>query len=180
MVADRVSMSEGSWLILAVVFLCVPLPWITAAVLAAVVHECGHYLALICFREKQIQIKLSVSSVRMVLPTMQQGKELICALSGPIMGLSLLLLSRWLPRTALCALGQSLFNLLPIYPLDGGRALKAFLSMTIKPPNVEKISLYISNITKFLWICVCIYVAIFRDLGVLPLIMAVLLLIRVK
>ena len=51
----------------------------------------------------------------------------VIALAGPFGGLVLLLTARWLPRLAICGLMQSVFNLLPISPLDGSRAVSAML-----------------------------------------------------
>lgn len=59
---------------------------------------------------------------------MSPAEAVICALSGPLGGLLLTLTIGYLPRLALCALVQSIFNLLPFYPLDGGRALRAMLT----------------------------------------------------
>ena len=67
----------------------------------------------------------------MVLETMPMtpGRELACALAGPCGSLLLACLGQWLPGLALCAFIQGCFNLLPLYPLDGGRALACGLQM---------------------------------------------------
>lgn len=54
--------------------------------------------------------------------------ELLAAAAGPAMNLALLLaFSRTLPRFALVNFCLLAYNLLPFYPLDGGRLLRAVL-----------------------------------------------------
>jgi Zn-dependent protease len=48
-------------------------------------------------------------------------QEAFCALAGPMGSFLVLLMSEVLPEAALCGLFQGAYNLLPIYPLDGGR-----------------------------------------------------------
>ena len=57
-----------------------------------------------------------------------QMDELLAAAAGPAMNLALLLaFSRTLPRFALVNFCLLAYNLLPFYPLDGGRLLRAVL-----------------------------------------------------
>ena len=60
---------------------------------------------------------------------MPPGRELLCALAGPAGSLLLAMLP--VPKLALCALIQGMFNLLPLEGLDGGRILGCILDMTL-------------------------------------------------
>ena len=56
---------------------------------------------------------------------MEPLQELFCALAGPAAGAAVILLWRIFPEAAAAAAVQTAFNLLPVYPLDGGRAVQA-------------------------------------------------------
>ena len=56
---------------------------------------------------------------------MTPAAELLCAAAGPIGSISMLLTIRKFPILGLLGLAQGIFNLLPIYPLDGGRILRS-------------------------------------------------------
>lgn len=123
------SLTPGFCILSALMLLVLPLRWITASVLAAAIHESCHCIALyLC----GIRIYgLTIGSGGAVLKTapMSLFAELFCALAGPAGSLLLLLLLRQAPVLALCGGIQGLFNLLPIYPFDGGRALGCLLRL---------------------------------------------------
>lgn len=122
---SAIRLSRGACLGWALMLLLLPLQLCAGLFLAAAVHEAGHIAAL---RLQGIRIRqLRVGFFGAVLETepMAPGQELLCALAGPGAGAAVLLFSRLLPWTALCAMGQTVFNLLPVYPLDGGRAIRA-------------------------------------------------------
>ena len=125
------SIGVGICLWLALMCLLVPFSWLTAMMLAALVHEAGHLVAIGILSGSWQHIRLSNGGVRISLPEINGTKEMICALSGPMAGLFLLVLWELFPKMAICGLFQSFYNLLPIYPLDGGRALQCLLTMVM-------------------------------------------------
>lgn len=176
----EVAVSGGFCILLAFLLLVLPLQWLFAALLAAMVHEVGHYLAIRACGGRAENLRIYSFAAQMPLPEMSRGRELICALAGPISGLSLLFLARWIPRTAICAAMQSLYNLLPIYPLDGGRAMQCILSMCLPPPKAQRVARIVALICKMAICVVAICGAIYLNLGVIPVLLAILLLIRAK
>lgn len=114
-----------AYLVLALWILVVPIRWAAAALTAACVHELGHLAALRLWGVKVFEIEIDIFGAKIETAPMDNGQELACALAGPLAGLALCALWKWLPSLSIWALTQSVFNLLPIYPLDGGRAWRA-------------------------------------------------------
>ncbi|MDR2421325.1 MAG: site-2 protease family protein [Oscillospiraceae bacterium] len=114
--------------------ICVSGAWEFAALIAVavLVHELGHYAALrLCGGEAGL-VRVGFPGVTMEYGGLSYGGEAITAMAGP--GASLALASAAalagrmfgldaLYRLAGLSLIFAVFNLLPIYPLDGGRAL---------------------------------------------------------
>lgn len=113
----------GAVILLALLCYLAPLRAVGAFLLAMSVHELGHLgaIALCGGRLRGLCLGSRGAVIRVAGLTPRQ--ELFCALAGPGAGFCLLAAGRFLPMTALMALCHSLYNLLPVYPLDGGRAL---------------------------------------------------------
>ena len=101
---------------------------------------------------------------------MTRMQEVSCPSAGPLVSLTLCLLSRWMPILGLCALVQGLFNLLPVYPMDGGRILQAIAG--------ERASNVIAFVTTLYLIGIGVYLTFYENMGLIPLLFALFLLIR--
>ncbi len=159
------------WIILALAILLLPLHWIMAAMLAATVHELGHYASLRLCGVPVHELRIGVGGASMRVGQMDRLQTVICALAGPASGLFLLLFARWLPRTAVCACIQSAYNLLPVYPLDGGRVMRG----AGIPPKVCR---WVEGVCLGLIAFAGIYGCLRLHLGILPLFISVLTLRR--
>lgn len=180
METERVKISGGFCITLALMMLLVPFKWLLSAALAAAFHELCHYLAILACCGRCDRVKLYSFAAHLSLPEMSRGREVLCALAGPVGGLCLLPLAQWAPRLALCAAMQSAYNLLPIYPLDGGRALRSGLLLFLSPPIAAAVCHSFEIVFKLLIFLLGIYGCFGLKLGIFPLLMAMLLLIRVK
>ncbi len=177
--AGRSSPVPGSWMRisgffciwLALMLLILPLKWLVAAVVAAFIHEACHALAVkLCGGEVKFLSAYSNGAVMSAIG-LTGGKALICALAGPLGGLSLLFLVRWFPRTAICAACQSLYNLLPVEPLDGGNALR-LLTEALFPGYSRRICTAVSSLVL---LCICLlalYGCLVLHIGFTPLLFA--------
>ena len=119
-----VTVEWGFWLVLAMMILMFPFRFVIGILLAACVHELGHLLAIRLTGGKVHRILLNSGGVTMETTPMEPLREVICALSGPGLGALTILAWKQFPEMALAGLVQTVFNLIPIYPLDGGRAVR--------------------------------------------------------
>ena len=101
-------------------------------VLAAICHELGHLAALrlVGVRVERLRLTAFGAELRADTRFLPYGKEILCTLAGPAVNLLLALLLARVSGDYLLAganLIQGCFNLLPIYPLDGGRVISCLL-----------------------------------------------------
>lgn len=148
--------------------------------LSAALHEAGHLIALRCMRVRIHKLRLGLTGAVLYTPPLAYGRELLAAAAGPAVNAvcTLAFLHAW-PRFALVNLLLLFYNLLPLYPLDGGRILRAALHLLL-PDNaavlVEKIlaAVVLAAITAAACCLTCVWHA-----GLWPVILCALLLLRV-
>ena len=157
-------------IIFAAVLLVFPLQWVCAWLLAAIIHEVGHCIFVIIFGGRVIGACVDIGGIKLHTSTMAGVKSSICSLAGPLAGIILLFCARQFPRLALCGIFQSVYNLLPIYPLDGGRILRNCLICVS-----EKTQSIIEDLITAAVAMVIIVITITYSLGLLPIGMAILL-----
>lgn len=165
---DKFTIDFSFYIFSAAFFLLLPFRFVLAWLLAVAVHELSHYLALIFCHVPIYSVKLQGLGMTIDTAPMSGKRELICALAGPLGGLSLLAVARWMPFTAICASIQSCYNLLPVFPLDGGRALRIVLFKFFGKESGEILTKIVSYVIIGLLAVWALYLTLRFDIGILP------------
>lgn len=139
-------------------------------IIFAIIHELGHLLAGLCMGMKPEKIELKpygVSISFQLTPkdynkkigkgNLLEVKKIVVALAGPLTNGILIAIAMKIPVglfSNLMILYANLlliiFNLLPIYPLDGGRVLKGFLHILLGKEKAERYTNHFSFIVLIL------------------------------
>ena len=133
------------FLIWAILLLTVPLPWLAAVSAAAIVHEAGHYFAVRLLGGQVRSLSIHPSGAVMEATELSGGGKILTSLAGPLAGLLLLILAERFPLMALCALVQSIRNLLPLGGTDGTHILRTILTAKIGERRADRICLTTAN-----------------------------------
>ena len=120
----NISADRGFFPVPALMLLLFPLRFLVGVLLAALIHELGHLLALKIAGGRVLSIRLRSFGARIEAAPMSPGRTALCALAGPAAGALTIFAYKTFPELALAGLVQTIFNLIPVYPLDGGRALR--------------------------------------------------------
>ena len=114
----------GFWLVLGLMVLLFPLRILAAIALAAAIHELGHILSVLLCGGRIHRIRLHPGGAQILAAPLAPGQELLCILAGPGAGALTVLAWRVFPELAAAGLLQTVFNLLPLPNLDGGRMVR--------------------------------------------------------
>ena len=120
-------LDDRVWILWALWILLIPAPWLLGAVAAACVHELCHIAMILFLGGKVRRIRIGPVGAKIHTDGIYGSREALCALAGPFGSFLCLLFLRRFPEFGLCGLIQGCFNLLPIYPLDGGRVISCLL-----------------------------------------------------
>ncbi len=166
-------MAKGvSLFFLALTLLILPIQWLVAMFLAVAVHEMGHIVAVKAFGGKIHGFFCGWDGALIHARLDSRWKEVVAILAGPCAGTVLILFSRWMPRVAILAAVQTLFNLLPIYPLDGGRLIRCLGAG-------KRVTVCIEYAVIISMMLVGIYLCFYLRMGFLPLVMVFAVIYRV-
>jgi stage IV sporulation protein FB len=124
--------------------------------LVVIAHECVHYLTAVCLGFSGFDLKIMPIGAVLQLRDLNEAtpkEDLIISLSGPIFNLVIALILFLIDKSShqndldfliKSNLALGLFNLIPAFPLDGGRVLRDILSMRTIYKRANELTIKIS------------------------------------
>lgn len=109
--------------------LLIPFPLLISIIAATVIHEFFHILMMQLLQVPVFEIEMSIHSINIRTIPLEVGREILCAFAGPLGSFICIIFFRQFPLFALCGFIQGCYNLLPIYPMDGGRIWSGLVKM---------------------------------------------------
>lgn len=137
----RVRIAPSFWVLLALVYWIEPGLLLPTA-LAAAAHELGHAAALWLVGGRAEGLALSAVGAELkIAGSLSYTRELPVTLAGPAVSLALAWGAARAGRFLLAgiSLALGLFNLLPILPLDGGRAAECLSGLLLGPVGAQRL-----------------------------------------
>lgn len=156
-----------AWLLWAVLILLLPLKWLISAALAAAVHETFHIAAILCFGGRIRNVRIGAGGAVIEASDISGYQELISALAGPLGSFLLALMIRKFPVLGFCALAQGCYNLIPVYPMDGGRAVRCLLEI-LCPRKAARYGAYFEIISIFCLFLLAALISFRYSSGIVP------------
>lgn len=146
---------------------------------AMALHEAGHLLTVCVLGGRIGSVRLRFADARIELTGLGYRAELWAALAGPGANLAgFCLFSRLYPMCGLFCLLLAAYNLLPIWPLDGGRALRLILLLHLPPAQAETICRAVGYASCMLLMAAAMAWTLRLDVGIWPCAAAGALLLR--
>lgn len=130
----RLAQEPWIYFILCLALLITPITWLFAWCISVAVHETGHLLMTKVLSVPVYGLTLGINGARIHTAPMEEWQELLCALAGPMAGLLLVCLGRWIPLIALFSFVHTAWNLLPLGNRDGARVLRSLWGLIRKIP----------------------------------------------
>ena len=167
----RITVSPAFVALICLLIYLDPGGWALPFLLACALHEAGHLLAMRCYGLRLDRICIGAGGAVICTHFPSKHAECLIALAGPGVNALLFIAFRhiWLQLSLVSAL-LLCYNLLPVFPLDGGRILRCLLG--------RQISTAIAWGTVAALLAAAIYAAVFLKTGIFPLAFAGTLLLR--
>lgn len=138
---------------------------------AALIHEGAHILSFVLFKAEIKELRFQPFGIQIILSkdiNLGYIKETVCALAGPFVNLALALIlvifgvifdvPQGYGFFLVCNIALFALNIMPIMPLDGGRALHALLLKKTDIMKAERISFIVSIVLTIPLLALGIYI----------------------
>lgn len=168
-----------------IVFLCAyyyfdPAKTFAPFLFSAAAHEAGHVLALTILRVRVHRLRLTFSGAVLETEPMRYSHELVAAAAGPAVNAILLVIfASAEPLTAFVNLLLLAYNLLPFYPLDGGRILRSALHLLLSADTAELTERVICGLSCLFLLLGAVWLTCVQHAGLWPVIVWSLLAVRI-
>lgn len=143
--------------------------------LSALLHELGHFVVAEKLGYTMQKIRLMPFGAELYgdFDSFYDRDEIYIAMAGPVVNffVCVIILSLWWLKPSLYNYTQEVFttnlvmgvfNLLPIFPLDGGRIILSYMSKKIERKNAAKIVKNITKVFAILLFCVFLITIFFK------------------
>jgi stage IV sporulation protein FB len=168
-----ICVDDGVWVFWAVLLLILPLELVFSAFFAAAVHELFHIATIRLLGGKVYGIRMGIFGAVIESCALSRKKEFLAAMAGPVGSLSLLLFVHVLPVLGLFGFVQGLYNLIPVYPMDGGRIAHILLQY-FYPNSFETLFFILQAFVFAVLLTAAIYGAVVLSLGWIPVVFSLL------
>lgn len=161
----------------AIMLLLLPLRWLGAVTVAALFHELSHYIAVVLCGGRIRGFRVARGSMILDVGMMSWRNELICAIAGPLGSLFLLMLIQWFPILGFCAGVQLIYNMIPVFPLDGGRIVRCICNLVFSNHG-EIMWIWFEKVMILLIFFASIWFAVWYKLGFFPILITLTIVLR--
>lgn len=161
----KISVNWNTYLYITLLLLTIPVQWIISWIIAIVIHELCHWFAVRICGGSILDVKIGIGGAQLQCNNMPDFCRLFAIICGPLGGMLLAFAGKWLPRIALCSFVLSLYNMIPLLPLDGGQIVRILIKS-------DKTFSVLQNIFLLLLILLSLFATFYLRLGVLPILVA--------
>ena len=167
--------------VICLVLMLLPLKLVIAWGLSVFFHELSHWIAIKLTGGHVSRICIKFSGIQMFTSPLSNFQELVCAAAGPIGSLLLFVLCyKYVPLLGVFSLIHSLYNFIPLFPLDGGRIIHSLIAIVFKGHYLNEFSNAFDCTVSALLIIAVIFATFRFTIGPIPLIMVIIMIFNNK
>ena len=176
----QVLIEPGVYIEIATMLLVIPISWVFSWFCAVLLHEFCHCLSLYLLGYRIFEIRFRSVGAEIICSPTTTFHGILCTAAGPVGSLFALLFSAIIPQFSLCALFQTVLNLIPVFPLDGGRIVRFLLSYLHNDTLEKMLCITIEWVFITIIAFLSIMALFWLKLGILPLCIPLFLLLKAQ